>query len=110
VLFNLLSNVEKYAATGGVAEVAVQPSPDAVRIIVSDRGPGIPAGCEERIFEQFFRAHDSLASGIPGSGLGLALARRLVELHRGTLVGTNRPDGGAQFVVTLPRAKAQPTP
>jgi signal transduction histidine kinase len=110
VLFNLLSNVEKYAASGRVAEVAVQPSPGAVRIVVSDRGPGIPAGCEERIFEQFFRAHDSLASGIPGSGLGLALARRLVELHRGTLVGTNRPEGGARFVVTLPRVTAQPTP
>lgn len=104
VLFNLLSNVEKYAASGKHAGICVSKAPDAVTITVSDRGPGIPAGCEERIFEQFYRAHDSLASGIPGSGLGLALARRLVGIHRGTITAQNQPDGGARFTISLPVA------
>ncbi len=108
VFYNLLSNVEKYAASGGLACVALHCDAGRIRITVTDRGPGIPAGACERIFEQFFRAHDSLASGIPGSGLGLTLARRLVELHQGTLDAENLPTGGARFTVTLPTNRQIP--
>jgi signal transduction histidine kinase len=67
-----------------------------------DRGRGVPAGCEEKIFEQFFRAHDSLASGIQGSGLGLTLARRIAEGHGGTVRYQPRDGGGSCFTLRLP--------
>src|SRR6185369_16924369 len=76
VLVNLLSNAEKYC--GDKKEVAVQVQADsssapAVEVRILDRGLGVPTGCEEKIFEKFFRAHDSLSSGVQGSGLGLTL-------------------------------------
>lgn len=108
VLHNLLSNVGKYAAAGRSAEVRAERDGREVVLTVSDRGPGLPAGSEERIFEEFFRAQDSLASGVPGCGLGLALARRIVLAHHGTLHARQRPGGGACFITRLPLA--QPIP
>lgn len=69
-------------------------------LTVSDRGPGIPPDDLERIFERFHRA-DPARTG-PGTGLGLAIARQIVTAHGGTIVATNRPDGGAEFTVRLP--------
>jgi two-component system sensor histidine kinase KdpD len=68
---------------------------------VADRGPGVPRGQERRIFEKFQRAHNSLASGTAGSGLGLTIARTLVEAHGGTLEYSSRDGGGAVFTVKL---------
>ena len=67
---------------------------------VSDRGRGIPAGDEERIFDRFYRA-DPARSG-DGTGLGLAIARSIAEAHGGTIRAINRDDGGAVFEVALP--------
>jgi len=72
---------------------------------VLDRGLGVPAGCEDQIFEQFFRAHDSLSSGIQGSGLGLTLARQITRAHGGDVVYRAREGGGSCFVVRLPLVK-----
>ncbi|MBI3881139.1 MAG: HAMP domain-containing histidine kinase [Verrucomicrobia bacterium] len=69
---------------------------------VLDRGPGVPRGCEEKIFEQFFRAHDSLGSGIQGSGLGLTLARQIARAHGGDVTYAPREGGGSCFTLTLP--------
>jgi len=104
VLVNLLSNAEKYALSG--SEVCVElsvPARDesAARVCVLDRGPGVPRGCEERIFEQFYRAHDSLSSGVQGSGLGLTLARQIVRAHGGNLRYEPRPGGGSCFLIEL---------
>ena len=57
--------------------------PPCVEVKVLDRGLGVPAGCGEKIFEQFYRAHDSLSNGIQGSGLGLTLARQIARAHGG---------------------------
>ena len=54
---------------------------DIAEIKVLDRGPGVPRGCEEKVFEKFYRAHDSLSSGIQGSGLGLTIARQIARAH-----------------------------
>ncbi len=103
VLLNLLGNAAKYGHTpDGPREIAISlAAAEKVRLSVADRGNGVPRGHERRIFEKFQRAHDTLASGTAGSGLGLTIARRLVEAHGGTLDYAPRDGGGAEFIVTL---------
>jgi len=98
VLVNLLSNAEKYS--GDKKEIRVELNGEGLRVL--DRGLGVPKGCEDRIFEQFFRAHDSLASGIEGSGLGLTLAQQIARAHGGSIRYEPRADGGSCFVVRIP--------
>jgi signal transduction histidine kinase len=106
VLVNLISNAEKYAAVGRELSVALrldtESKPHAMQLRVMDRGSGVPRGSEEKIFEQFYRAHDSLSSGIQGSGLGLTLARQIVRAHGGDVRYEPREGGGSCFVITLP--------
>jgi len=105
VIVNLLSNAEKYS--NGPKEIALQagrrngPLPYA-EVKVLDRGPGVPRDCEEKIFEKFYRAHDSLSSGIQGSGLGLTLARQIARAHGGDVVYEPRDKGGSCFALRLP--------
>lgn len=102
VIVNLLSNAEKYSGERKEIEIAAEGNGTAVRIKVLDRGTGVPRGCEERVFEQFFRAHDSLSSGIQGSGLGLTLARQIARAHGGDVSYEPRDGGGSCFVLRLP--------
>ncbi|MEI6493376.1 MAG: HAMP domain-containing sensor histidine kinase [Verrucomicrobiota bacterium] len=105
VLVNLLSNAEKYGNGGNEVNVVVEsePGPPPIaRISVLDRGTGVRAGLEEKIFEAFFRADDSLASGVQGSGLGLTLARRIARDHGGDIRCHQRPGGGSIFTLSLP--------
>ena len=105
IIVNLLSNAEKYS--GGGKEITLQlaqrqmPLPHA-EIKVLDRGSGVPRGSGEKIFEKFYRAHDSLASGIQGSGLGLTIARQIARAHGGDVVYEPRVGGGSCFVLRLP--------
>ena len=71
-------------------------------IKVLDRGSGVPRGSGEKIFEKFYRAHDSLASGIQGSGLGLTIARQIARAHGGDVVYEPRAGGGSCFILRLP--------
>ena len=96
-LANLVRNGAQAAPDAPVEVRVVAVGPD-VRIDVSDRGPGIPAGEEEAIFEPF------VTTRVRGTGLGLAVARRAVEQHGGTLTGETLPEGGARFRVLLPGA------
>ena len=92
VLVNLLSNAEKYSGERKEIRVELRAETGSqpwLEVRVLDRGLGVPAGTEERIFEQFYRAHDSLSSGIQGSGLGLTLARQIARAHGG--------EGGAEL-------------
>jgi signal transduction histidine kinase len=77
------------------------PLPHA-EIRVMDRGSGVPRGCEEKIFEKFYRAHDSLSNGIQGSGLGLTIARQIARAHGGDIVCEPREGGGSCFIMRLP--------
>jgi signal transduction histidine kinase len=102
VLVNLLANAEKYG--GERKEITLRSYLEGASVCLSvlDRGPGVPAGEEAKIFEPFYRAHDSLSSGIPGTGLGLSLARRIVQEHGGEILYQARPGGGSNFTVRLP--------
>ncbi|MCE9612203.1 MAG: HAMP domain-containing histidine kinase [Chthoniobacter sp.] len=108
ILVNLLSNAEKYA--GERKEVELHTYLDGAHVCVSvlDRGCGVHDGEERKIFEAFYRAHDSLSSGIQGSGLGLTLAQRLAHEHGGEITYQPREGGGSNFTLRLPLAKQLP--
>ena len=98
VLWNLLENAAKYTPPGTPLELAASEE-DGVVIEVRDRGPGVPVGEEERIFEKFYRAK---SDGVRGAGLGLPICRAIVEAHRGTIQALARPGGGSIFRIRLP--------
>jgi signal transduction histidine kinase len=103
IILNLLSNAEKYS--GEAKEVRIEfdrIKAKEIEIRVLDRGIGVPSECCEKIFEQFFRAHDSLSSGIQGSGLGLTLARQIARAHGGDVSYAPREGGGSIFALKLP--------
>jgi signal transduction histidine kinase len=102
VVNNLLSNAVKYGVSGGEVSLRLLTGPGMAELQVLDRGPGIPDGCSERVFEEFFRADDALASGVAGAGLGLTLARRIAQDHGGDVTFKRRKGGGSVFRFTLP--------
>ncbi len=104
ILVNLFSNAEKYAGTQKDVELHSYLDGDHVCVSVLDRGHGVPKGDERKIFEAFYRAHDSLSSGIQGSGLGLTLAQRLAREHDGEITVQARDGGGSNFTLRLPLA------
>ncbi|WP_295956014.1 DUF4118 domain-containing protein [Rhodoferax sp.] len=105
VLVNLLENAAKY----GAAPIALtaRATPTSLVLAVRDHGPGLPPklrGREAELFDKFTRG--STESTTPGVGLGLAICKAIVDAHRGHIVATNAPDGGAEFTLTLPRRPA----
>lgn len=103
VVTNLLDNAVKYSPSGEAIDVQLsQPTPREAQLTVSDRGDGIPPEHRDRIFEPFFQAPTSGRS--KGLGLGLHISRQTVELHGGRIEAVFPPDGGTQFVVTIPTA------
>jgi two-component system, OmpR family, sensor histidine kinase KdpD len=101
---NLLENAIKYTSPGSEILVRAARAGGAVAVEVADRGPGIPAGDEERIFDRFHRAAQPGVRGARGVGLGLPIARAIAQAHGGRLVAEHRPGGGALFRLTLPLA------
>jgi signal transduction histidine kinase len=101
VLSNLIGNAHKYGREGGRITVDLQRGADDVCVSVNDDGPGIPLREQEHIFERFYRVSRH-ADGTLGSGLGLPIARGLVELHGGRLSLHSEPGRGSTFRVHLP--------
>jgi signal transduction histidine kinase len=102
VVFNLLSNAVKFTPEGGNIEVSSAREDGEVRIAVKDTGPGIAGEDQERIFEEFQQAHTVDGERPEGTGLGLALSRRLVELHGGRIWVESEVGEGSVFTFTLP--------
>jgi two-component system sensor histidine kinase HydH len=99
-LENVLRNARQASPGGARIEAAVDRDDGNLVFLVKDRGPGIPPGDEDKIFEPF------VTGRIRGVGLGLAITRRIVELHGGTVSARNRSEGGAEFRLVVPGKEA----
>ncbi len=102
VVRNLVGNAQKYGRADGRITVALERTSSDVNLAVSDDGQGIPIGDQEHVFQRFYRGSRPSADGPAGSGLGLPIARGLVELHGGTLSLQSEPGQGSTFHVSLP--------
>lgn len=103
VIDNLVSNAIKFSPPGGVIEVRMEVQQRDLQLSVSDDGPGVAAGEEDRIFDPAVRGSAALASGAPGSGHGLAIARDIAQAHGGRLRVDPARRSGARFELVLPR-------
>jgi len=110
VILNLLSNAIKFTPEGGVVTLETERDGSEVLIHVRDTGVGIPAAERERIFEAFTQVRTGRTRSEEGTGLGLALSRRLMELMGGSLVLDARPGRGSTFTVRLPAALGAAAP
>jgi signal transduction histidine kinase len=100
ILENLLSNAAKYSAEGSEIRIAVERQQEQAVIEVEDRGIGIPAADQSRLFETFHRA--SNVENRPGTGLGLSIVRKSVDLHGGDISFASSTGKGTRFTVRLP--------
>jgi PAS domain S-box-containing protein len=108
IVWNLLSNAVKFTPSGGQVEVSLAQSGSNVLLTISDTGEGIPAESLPHIFDRFRQGKSSSSGRYSGLGLGLAIARNLVELHGGTIkASSNGPNQGSRFTVTLPCARTR---
>jgi len=99
VLYNLLLNAALYTPEGSRIRISAECCDELLVIIVEDDGPGFPEEEIDKVFDKFYRLKDSR---IGGSGLGLSIVKGFVEAHNGTIALSNRPSGGARFLISLP--------
>ena len=102
VVANLLENALRVSPSPGRVSLSASGDDGVVRLVVADEGPGIPVGEEERVFERFYRSDAARSGG--GAGLGLAIARWIVDLHGGRIRAEHNSPRGARMVVELPAA------
>lgn len=105
IIHNLLANALRYTPTGGEIRLTAESSASSVRVEVTDTGVGIPAEHLPHIFERFYRVDPSRTRETGGSGLGLTIAKRIVEAHGGTMGVSSTVGAGTCFWFTLPRTK-----
>jgi two-component system, OmpR family, sensor histidine kinase KdpD len=106
LLLNLFENASKYTPSGSTIEVRARRQGDEVAIDVSDEGPGIPAGGEEKVFEKFYRG---VHFGVPGVGLGLPICRGIAEAHGGSIRAVSKVGSGALFRILVPTGGTPPS-
>lgn len=102
IILNLLSNAEKYSENTRSLSIHAYAKESTAIIKILDRGIGIPPRLAEKIFQEFFRADDSLSASRSGAGLGLAIARNLARKHGGEILYSPRKNGGSIFALHLP--------
>jgi hypothetical protein len=99
---NLVSNAVKYNKPGGRAEIIIERTEDEVVIVFSDTGIGIKEADRQNLFTEFVRIKDERTRNITGSGLGLSIVRKVIELYNGSISVESEPDVGTKFTVRLP--------
>lgn len=102
-LRNLMINAATHGAGG---RVRLEAGPDLAQVVIEDDGPGIPEDLLDQVFEPFFRANPGRTQTVKGAGLGLAIAKEIIERFGGTISIGNRPEGGLEQIVTLRRTAA----
>lgn len=107
LLVNLLENAARYTPKGSPLRIEAGVHGERLRLVVADRGPGIPADEREHVFTKFYRGEGHRHA--TGAGLGLAICRAIAHLHGGDILVQDRDGGGAAFVTTLPTGGQQPT-
>jgi signal transduction histidine kinase len=110
VLFNLLDNAVRLTPSGGRVTVTASRHDGSVEVAVADTGPGISAEDLPRVFERFFRVDASRSRDDGGTGIGLAIARSVVEAHGGRIWAESEPGKGSTFTFELPVARAEGEP
>ncbi|WP_068471552.1 hybrid sensor histidine kinase/response regulator transcription factor [Saccharicrinis aurantiacus] len=107
VFMNLLANAVKFSKSGGQISVDLSLSESDLRISVKDEGIGIANHHQKNIFDQFYQVGKAVDATKPGTGMGLAIVRELVKLHKGTIRVESEPGKGSQFIVELPVVQKQ---
>ncbi|MCZ8518150.1 MULTISPECIES: sensor histidine kinase [Paenibacillus] len=102
VWMNLIGNAMKFTPAGGTVRIHLKPGVDQVTVKISDTGIGFSGEEQARLFERFYKADRSRSSETGGSGLGLSIVKKIIDLHGGTVEAASRPGEGAEFTVTLP--------
>jgi two-component system, OmpR family, phosphate regulon sensor histidine kinase PhoR len=109
VLFNLVDNAVRFTPPGGEVRIEAHRHNGAVEVSVADTGVGIPAEALPRLFERFYRVDPSRSREDGGTGIGLAIARSVVEAHGGSITASSEPGEGSRFTFDLPVAPAEST-
>jgi signal transduction histidine kinase len=108
VVFNLLDNAVRFTPAGGTVTVSAEAERGRVRVHVRDTGPGIPPGHLPHVFERFYRVEQARSRGDGGTGIGLAIARSIIEAHGGTIWAESEAGSGSVFSFDVPASAEHP--
>ena len=108
IFLNLLSNALKYSPEGKPVDIILKPQPTSIQVQIADQGVGIPEDEHKHLFDLFFRARN--ATNIQGTGLGLPIVKKYIDLMQGDIVVESRLESGTTFTVTLPREQTHSEP
>lgn len=101
IMNNLISNAVKYNKTGGRVDIFLEKKEDKLKITVSDTGIGLKEDDKEKIFDDFVRIKSNQTREVTGSGLGLSIVKKIVDMYQGSIDVQSEPDRGTSFVITL---------
>lgn len=107
VFTNLMSNAARHCNEDGMIRCSMHPKNDSITIYVDDNGPGIDESARPYIFERFYRADTARNSRDGGAGIGLAISKQIVIMHKGSIVASQSDLGGARFAITFPTSQPQ---